>query len=81
MDSRTPASPVTIKLEDTTDVMEVDESPVKAEYPMSPQEEFTIKGEGGPATIEIDNLDPETTAEDVKVSIPADEWNNYQYTS
>ncbi|GJJ78154.1 hypothetical protein EMPS_10513 [Entomortierella parvispora] len=66
IESKAPASPVTIKLEDTTDEMEIDEGPVKAGR-MSPQEEFTIRGEGGPATVEIDNLDPETTTEDVKV--------------
>lgn len=79
LDSRAPASPVVIKLEDTTDEMEVDEGPVKVERPVSPQEEFTIRGEGGPATVEIDNLDPETTAEDVKVSLPVHVPNDEQH--
>jgi hypothetical protein len=57
-----------IKLEDSGDEMEVDKDEVKIERLLSPQAEFTIRGEGGPVTVEIENLDPGTTAEDVKVS-------------
>ncbi|KAG0003035.1 hypothetical protein BGZ80_005865 [Entomortierella chlamydospora] len=38
---------------------------IKGAAPSAP--ELSFKGEGGPVTVEIENLDPGTTAEDVKV--------------
>lgn len=34
---------------------------------VAPGESVAFRGESGPATIEIENLDPGTTADDVKV--------------
>ncbi|KAF8931739.1 hypothetical protein EDD21DRAFT_380690 [Dissophora ornata] len=47
--------------------MDTDSSPISIKGVVPTGGELSFRGEGGPATIEIENLDPGTTAEDVKV--------------
>ncbi|KAI1321429.1 hypothetical protein EDD11_005120 [Mortierella claussenii] len=47
-------------------MMDLDDRPLSIKG-IAPITDHSSKSEGGPATIEINNLDPETTAEDVKV--------------
>ncbi|KAF9201347.1 hypothetical protein BGZ49_008395 [Haplosporangium sp. Z 27] len=46
--------------------MDLDDGPLSIKG-VAPEPDLSFKGEGGPVTIEIENLDPGTTAEDVKV--------------
>ena len=48
--------------------MDTDSSPISIKGVVPTGGELSFRGEGGPTTIEIENLDPGTTAEDVKVT-------------
>ncbi|KAK3814956.1 MAG: hypothetical protein J3Q66DRAFT_343468 [Benniella sp.] len=60
-----------VKIEPMEDVlpggMELEEGPIVIKGIAPAEVEVSIKGESGPVTIEIENLDPGTTTEDVKV--------------
>ncbi|KAF9159689.1 hypothetical protein BGX21_011098 [Mortierella sp. AD011] len=47
--------------------MDLDDGALSIKGAAPPAPELSFKGEGGPVTVEIENLDPGTTAEDVKV--------------
>ncbi|KAF9406170.1 hypothetical protein BGZ76_006403, partial [Entomortierella beljakovae] len=52
--------------ESSTSAMDVDEGALSIRGMGQPSADFVIKDEDGPVTIEIENLDPGTTSEDVK---------------
>jgi hypothetical protein len=49
--------------------MDVDNSPIAIKGSAPGQQSVAFRGESGPVTIEIENLDPGTTTDDVKVYV------------